>query len=100
LIAAVVSEAHPDPTHRRGLGSEERLAAVVLETHQRRGVEIDQVGVDDDVADESLLTGFCLHVDQADAREALALRGLVVVAQELVAAAHREHHRACFDRAL
>jgi len=64
---------------------------VVLETDERGRHEVDDVHVDDHVADEPALAGFGVHVDQADARKALALGGLVVVAQQLVAATHRQH---------
>jgi hypothetical protein len=71
---------------------------VVFEADQRRGLEVDHVGVDHDIADESFLAGLRSHVNEADAGEALAVRGLVVVAQELIAAADREHDRARPDR--
>jgi hypothetical protein len=66
---------------------------VVLETDKRHGdetvrlIEVD-VGVDDDIADEPSLAGLSADINEADAREALGLCGLVVVAEELIAAAH------------
>jgi hypothetical protein len=74
---------------------------VVLEPDEGGWREVGEVvgfGVDDHVADEAFFSGFGFHVDHADAREALTLGGLVVVAQELVAAAYREHRRAGVHR--
>ena len=72
---------------------------MILETDQGGRVQLDViVGVDHHVADESSLAGFCPDVDEADAWEALALGGLVVMAEELIAAAHRQHDCAVFDR--
>jgi len=76
---------------------------VVFKTDQCRWREaFEAVGfyVDDHVADEALLAGFGFDVDETDAWKALALGGLIVVAEELVAAAHREHYRARLHRAL
>jgi hypothetical protein len=73
---------------------------VVFKTDEGLGLEIDHLGVDDDVADEPLLARFGPDVDEADARKALALGRLVVVAEELVAAAHSEDLGAGLDRAL
>jgi len=71
---------------------------VIFETDKRGGREADDVRIDHDVADEASFSGFRAYVDEADAWEALSLRRLVVVAQELVAAAHRQHDGACCDR--
>ncbi len=76
---------------------------MVLKTDQCRWREaFKAVGdcVDDHVADEALLAGFGFDVDETDAWKALALGGLVVVAEKLVAATHREHRRARLHRAL
>ena len=73
---------------------------MVLETDEGRGLDVNQSGVDDHVADEPALACLGAHVDEADAREPLALAGLVVVAEQLVAAAHGEHAGAGRDRAL
>jgi len=73
---------------------------VVFKTDERLRLERFDVGVDDDIADESLLARLGGHVDHADARKFFALAGLVVVAQQLVAAAHCEHYRAVAHRLL
>jgi hypothetical protein len=73
---------------------------VVLEADQRAGRDVTDLGVDDDVADEALLAGLGSHVDKADARESLALGGLVVMTQQLVAAADCEHRCTCLNRTL
>jgi len=73
---------------------------VILEADQGCRVQVGQVCVDDNVADESFLAGFSANVDEADAGEALALCGLVVVAEELVAAADRQYLRTCVRRSL
>jgi hypothetical protein len=52
---------------------------VVFESDQRAGHDVLDLGVDDDVADETLLARLGSYVDQADARESLALGGLIVV---------------------
>jgi len=54
---------------------------VVFKTDERLRLERFDVGVDDDIADESLLARLGGHVDHADARKFFALAGLVVVAQ-------------------
>src|SRR5438477_604325 len=100
-IRAVVAVADHDLAERPGLRSEEGAAAVVLETDEARRGECVDLGPDDDVADEALLARLRCDVDHADAIEFLAVRRLVVVAEELVAAAHREHLRAIlFDGSL
>jgi len=73
---------------------------VVFETDEGGGCEVGHFGVDDDVANEAFLARFGFYVDQADAWEALALGGLVVVAEELVAAAHRKDLSAGLNRSL
>jgi len=73
---------------------------VVFETDERLGVERFDLGVDDDVADEALLAGLRAYVDHSDAGKFFALGGLVVVAEQLVAAAHREDHRPVVHRLL
>jgi hypothetical protein len=73
---------------------------VVFETDQRVGREIDDIGVDHDISDETALAGIGGDVDEADARESFALGGHVVVAKELIATAHCQHDGAIRDRAL
>jgi hypothetical protein len=70
---------------------------VVLEADQGCGVQIGERRVDHDVSDEASLPGFGAHVDEADAWESLTFPRLVVVAEELVAAADGEYLRACLD---
>jgi hypothetical protein len=67
---------------------------VVFETDQRGGSQALDLRVDNDVSDEPFLAGLGFHVNEADAGETLALGGLIVVAEELVAAADREHRGA------
>src|SRR5229473_5013352 len=100
VVLTVVAEAHAHVPQGFGLRPEERAAAVVLETDEGRGRDVGQVGVDDDIADESALACVGADVDQADAGESLALAGLVVVAEELVAAADGENACAGGDGAL
>jgi len=71
---------------------------VILEADQGCRFQVGHVGVDDDVANESFFAGLSANVDQSDAREALAIGGLVVVAEKLIAATHREDDCARFDR--
>src|SRR5579864_1643238 len=99
-VVAVVAVPHHDPAERLRLRSQEGAAAVVLETDERARLELRDLRFDDDVADESLLARFGPDVDEADAREPLALGGLVVMAQQLVAAADGEHLRAVLHRLL
>ena len=73
VVLTVVAEADPHAPEGNRLGSEEGPAAVVLETNQRRGTDVGQVGVDDDIADESPLAGLGADVDHADAGKALAI---------------------------
>ena len=89
--AAVVAVALEHPPERRRARSEPRAAAVVLEAGQHRGSAGD---LDRDVADQPravLADG--LEVDEADAGQPLVAE-LVAVAEQLVAAADAEDHRA------
>jgi len=88
------------PLPNRTLPAEERPSTVVFKTHQRAGREVLQVGLHDNVADEALLPSLGPDVDQADAVEAFAVGGLVVVAEQLVATANREDLGAVPNRAL
>ena len=65
---------------------------MVLESDQRRRVDTLDRGIHDHVADEPFLAGLGAHVDEPDAGEALAFCRLVVVPEQLIAAAHRQHH--------
>ena len=96
LVRAVVAMAELCLAQRPRLWSEISAAAVIFETHQRFRVECFDFGLDDDVADEPLLARLSAHVDHADARESLAIGGLVVAPQELIAAAHGEDDGAVF----
>ncbi len=73
---------------------------MVLEADERARRDALDLGVDDDIADEALLAGFGSDVDHADAREPLALGGLVVVTEKLISAADGKHRRTRIDRAL
>jgi len=73
---------------------------VVLETDKRAGGDVLDLHVDHDVTNEAFLAGFSSHVDEADAGESLAFRGLVIVAEKLVAATDGEHRGAGLDSAL
>ena len=91
---AVVAVTLEDAAERRGARSEPRAAAVVLEArqHARRGRV--QLHLDRDVADQPravLADG--LEVDQPDAGQGLVAER-VAVAEQLVAAADAEQHRA------
>src|SRR5207247_7662662 len=74
--------------------------AVVLETDERARGQAFDARQHDHVADEALLPRLRGHIDESDAVETLAVRGLVVVAEELVAPAHGEDLRAAADRVL
>src|SRR5712692_8238427 len=100
VILAVVAEAHAHVAERPGFRAKVRAAAVILKADQGLWVEVGQVGVDDHVADEPAFAGLGAHVDEADAGEPVAVGGLVVVAEKLVAATHGEHAGAAFYRAL
>ena len=73
---------------------------MVFETDQRCGRQALDLRVDNHVSNEAFLARLGFHVDKADAGEALALGGLVVVAEELVSAADGKHRRASVHRAL
>jgi len=73
---------------------------VVFETDERAGLDVIDLRVDHNVADEAFLAGFGFDVDEADAWETLALGRLVVVAQQLVAAANGEDRGARLHRHL
>src|SRR5712692_1456582 len=100
VILTVVAEAHAHAAERPGFRPQVRATAVILEADEGLWVEVGHVGVDDHIADESALAGLGANVDEADAGEALAVGGLVVVAQELVAATHGQHAGAACYRAL
>src|SRR5438067_1065125 len=89
-VAAVVASAVEDLAQRCGVAAEEGSAAVVLETDEGARLQSFDVRLDHDVSDEALLAGFCFDVDEADAVISLAVGGLVVVAEQLVAAADGE----------
>src|ERR1700737_5613805 len=99
-VVAVVAVPDDDPAQRSCLGSEERAAAVVFETDKATGLELGDVGLDDHVADEALVPRFGFHVDEADARIAFSVRRLVIVAEKLISAAHREYLRSLCHRTL
>jgi len=91
-VAAVVARSQADAPKRPRPGSKKSASAVVLESDQRRRVDAFDRRVHDHVADESFLACFGAHVDEPDARKSLAFGRLVVVAEQLIAAAHRQHH--------
>src|SRR5690348_8222644 len=100
-VRAVVAVAQQNLARRSRVGAEVGAAAVVLEPDERAGGEMQRLArLDDDVADEALLARLRGHVEQADAVEPLAVGRLVVVAEQLVAAADREHLGAVLDRRL
>jgi len=70
---------------------------VVLESDQRGRIDALEGRVHDHIADETFLAGFGAHVDEPDAGKSLAFGRLVVVPEQLIAAAHGEHHRAVGD---
>src|ERR1700687_4121064 len=99
VVLTVVAKAHAHTSEGLGLGPEISAAAMVLEADEGRRLEVGQVGIHDHVADEAPLAGLGAHVDEADAREPLAIGGLVVVAEQLIAATNSEHARAVGHRA-
>src|SRR6266851_5700849 len=100
VILAVVAAAHAHAAERPGFRPQVRATAVILEADEGLWVKVGHVGVDNHVADESALAGLGANVDEADAGEALAVGGQVVVAEELVAATHGQHAGAACYRAL
>src|SRR5216684_2343212 len=100
VILTVVAEAHAHVAERPGFRPQVRATAVILEADEGLWVEVGHVGVDDHIANESALAGLGANVDEADAGEALAVGGQVVVAEELVAATHGQHAGAACYRAL
>src|SRR6266851_188333 len=100
VILAVVAEAHAHAAKRPGFRPQVRATAVILEADEGLWVKVGHVGVDDHIANESALAGLGANVDEADAGEALAVSGQVVVAEELVAATHGQHAGAACYRAL
>src|SRR5207247_9777704 len=98
-VGAVVALADQDFAERCGVPAEGRPSTVVVKTHQRAGPEVLQVGLDDNVADEALLPSLGPDVDQADAVEAFAVGGLVVMAEQVVATANREDRGGVPNRA-
>ena len=98
-VPVVVAVAAEHAAERVLVRSEVGAPAVVLEAgdHARPGAE---VGLDRAVADQPL-AGLAdgAQVHEAHARELLALH-LVGVAEQLVAAAHGEHHGAAVGRAV
>jgi hypothetical protein len=98
FIASVVAEAESCFAERPCFGSEEGAAAVVFETDKRFGRERFDFRVDDHVADEALFPRLRADVDHADAWESFAVGGLVVVAEQLVAATYSEDGGAAVHR--
>ena len=87
-----------DAAERLQPGAEVGFAAMVLEADQGWRVEAQAAGLDHDVADVAACSGDGVQVDQPQAGQFLAVRGHVVLAQQLVAAADRKHHRAAVNR--
>ncbi|OLB99684.1 MAG: hypothetical protein AUI15_08455 [Actinobacteria bacterium 13_2_20CM_2_66_6] len=96
-VAAVVARSDSNSAKRPRASSQKSASAVVFESDQGRRFEIFERGVHDHVADESFLACLGAHVDEPDAGKSLAFCCLVVVPEQLVAAAHRQHHRAVGD---
>src|SRR5260370_5471439 len=100
VVLAVVPEADAHAPKGPGLRTQVGAAAVVLETNEGGWPDVDQRGIDDHVSDEPALACLGADVDEADARKSLAVPGLVVMAEKLVAATHGEHAGARGDRPL
>ena len=99
-ISSVVAMALKHSAQRLRFRAEEGAAAVVLETDQRARAEALDLGLNDDVADEAPLPRLRPHIDEPDPVVALAVGGLVVVAEQLVAAADSQDLRSVSNRTL
>ncbi len=97
-VLAVVAAAVRDAPERRDAGAEARAPGVVLEADEALGAAAGQVAVDDHVADRARVAGERLEVDEARARDLVALVAAVAVAEQLVAAADGEQRRAVVER--
>ena len=97
-ILAVVAAALQDAPERLHPLAEEGAPAVVLEADQGGRLQPQRrVRLHHHVADAADLARLGAHVEEADAREALALGGVVVVAEQLVATADGQDRRPVLD---
>src|SRR5829696_1363824 len=92
-ISPVVATTDADAAHWLDAWAERGQPAVVLEPDQ-----LSPLGLDDDVADESLGSSDAGRVEQADSGQRFCGVWPVLVTEELVATADGEHRRAVFDR--
>src|SRR5688572_26938624 len=99
-VFGVVAVAAQDTPERFGAGAEEGASAVVFEADERGASAGGGVPMEDDVADAAGHGGAGVdgvEVEEAEAGQAIAGGGLVVVAKELVAAADDEHGKAVLE---
>src|SRR5712691_4592961 len=97
-VFAVVARAPQNPAERPEAGAKIGLAAVVFEAHQGRRGQPQVAGLDHDVADVAARSRYGVQVDQPQSRQFLAVGGHVVLTQELVPSADRQHHGPAVDR--
>ena len=76
-----------------GFRAEIGLAAVVLESHQR-----PKLGLDNDIPDTAFVPGDGMNIEDTDARNVRAFVGPVVMAEQLVAAADTQKDRPVSSR--
>ena len=95
---AVVAEAREHASERLGAGIEARAAGVVLEAGERPLLAGLELALDQDVADHAPLARDGLEREEADAGHVLAVEAAIAAAEQLVAAADREHGRSAVDR--
>ena len=94
----IVAEAGEHAAERLGAGIEARPSGMVLEPGERALLSGLELAFDQDVTDHAALSRDGLEGKEADARHVLAVEAAVAAAQQLVAAAHREHGRTTIDR--
>jgi hypothetical protein len=97
---AVVPETRDDAAEGLSAWIEHRAPGVVLEAGQEPALAGLELALEEHVADHPALAGHRLVREEADARQYLAVTPAVGAAEQLVAAAHGEDHRAACGRLL
>src|SRR5258708_18965887 len=87
VVFAIVAGADDSAAERLDAGAQIGPSGVVLEADQSPRLAVE-VRLDEHVADVALRPGHAAHVEQACARQLLAVDSGIALAEELVAAAH------------
>src|SRR6202035_5221088 len=90
-IFPIVAGPAQHPAEGLQAGPEVGFAAVVLEADELRRAEAQAAGFDHNVSDIPPGSGHGMEVDETEARKLFAVGGHVVLPEQLVATANRQH---------